>query len=354
MNRKTAAIGLVALLSAPLAYTLFSKLPDQPQEQPKFVKISKSSYRRLHPVNLNNLQFHRSHQTQSDLALSEDELQSAKEATLRNLKVRGGVFTHLTLDDLTLKESFEEDWYKLEPDKNYASRVVDAAQDSLDFLFEKLPVTFKRPDIEFIVPKNGSEISLKDVDGIRFYLLAGIYGTRVVHFSYSLKHNGTEVPMEEECFAPSPRGGWRLDSYANPPIMYGTDRSPITIAETPMLEVLHKIFQPTTMQHYGNELLTIPNTYWAQDKSLEKWVHREEVFVHGLGIILFEQYNAERNLGFSATEISKRNAEYDNPQEQRYNGTNKMAVFMRSIGIEKAIEVYKEDPEDLFEAAGIQ
>ena len=255
------------------------------------------------------------------------------------------------------KEAYGTLVFKLEPDTNYANNLIKEAEISIDHIFKFLRSSYiRKPEIDFIVPSKKEEIRLSEHQKIPFYLVS--YLKTLTQVIYKFEIGESKVDVKDE-FRKDNFGRQTthvqytvgdkdsLKFFKKTPILYNTSQPKVILVETPAIETLHAAVHDYTFKHIEQSFSSEqPSSISNMTDVVNRHNYLEEIFVHALSILWLKKYVIERNLGLTERELNGRFAMYDdNPI---YIGTNKLAQHIGRIGIQKAIELYVTNPDQLF------
>jgi len=252
---------------------------------------------------------------------------------------------------------------KLEPDEVYANNLIKEAKNSIDDIFEFLGSHYlPKPQINFIVPRNKEDIKFTGHSFIPFYLVSKLQ--KIVKAEYEFDINGKKllipVPVEriEESGGESAtyilvevkEKGTKLQAKltvpGNTPIFYNTSHNLVARVEAPAIEALHKAMSAHTFKNFYDDSKARNIASHSEILSpYNGYNHLEEKFVHALSILWLRQYNSKRKI-LTREEIEQRFARYETME--KYRGTNKLSQHIKRIGVQKAIELYVNNPHELF------
>ncbi len=111
-------------------------------------------------------------------------------------------------------------------------------------------------------------------------------------------------------------------------ILCSTSAPNLELLQVPPIELLHRFIHPYTV---GHPKLNIK---------------REEKFVHAAGDLWFRQYNSDRGLGFSDSELEVTMKKYE--QFPLYHGKGELRKMIELLGFNKSLDLYINDPNRLF------
>lgn len=288
--------------------------------------------------------------------LTTEEHKFNLEELLKSLDVKGK-----TISDIKFVRSYRKTWLRLEPDMGYANRLIKEANESIEHMVNFLGSGYIiKQNIRFEVPQNVKNINFNEVPGILFYLVAdyrneimSIYKAKVNgkegYGKVSIKRNPSGETSREIDFIVT-KIGFDFKGYRSNAIIYSTSMDIVKLVETPAIEFLHKCVGRHTVKHIADEVKNINLTYDAIRTSIDKHKNREEKFVHALSILWLRQYNKDRNLGLTEEELTERFEQYEKKDISllKYNGANKLSRYIARIGIQKSIELYVDNPNELF------
>lgn len=261
-------------------------------------------------------------------------------------------------------------WIKLEPDMQFAQGLARKATESIDDIFNFLNTPYiVNPGITPIVPRRSSDIRFDGYGKIPLYLVAAFGNSVVAAFKVNLfgktQYLHIERSYDKGIVGESERPGginvtkegrakfWQRLRY---PIFYNTSADLVSRIETPAIEALHnEVGYHTHNLTAGalNEGGRRPNFDINDIKDMvRKHTLREEKFVHALSILWLEQYNNRRKYA-TPQDLKKRFDLYER-EGSIYQGANKLAEHIRGIGVQRAIELYVNNPDRLFVNAGIK
>ncbi len=245
---------------------------------------------------------------------------------------------------------------KLEPDEEFASKLVAEATKSTDHMFKFLGSEYvHRPNFSFETPKSQYDINLKP--GTKtIYLVSDLDTLKVA--AYKLRVGNNEIAdffgvMHKE------QGKLirRVDTFQGDattilkspigPIFYNTSNNLELLIEAPPIELLHAALWPYTLRNLDADIKRKKAVGNAVAQLINDHVHREEVLVHALSILWLNQYRRERSFLFTQQELDQRVAYYGN--QPYYRGTVELSRRLAEIGPRKAIELYVKNPDALFQ-----
>jgi len=247
---------------------------------------------------------------------------------------------------------------RVEQDGNYAQRYTKQAKISIEhaqefFDFPELSNTA----VNFVVPKTPEEVIIDD-GPLKAYVVAHLIERESLGFQIITDEESAQadvninkeiagVSISDERLAAG-NGKIDLRRAGKRAIFYSTTAPLESLVCAPIIEFLHSRFHESLYSHLNKKFEGVSGTADIFIKGFHELSDREEKFVHALGILWFEQYNEDRNLGFSGESLkgyfSKR--ESLNPC---YNGMQKLAEHIRKIGVKEARRLYIEEPDKLFE-----
>lgn len=327
-----------------------SQIPDFLFAQP----TARSVFSRNKPYNIDALSEFMVSGTEISHNLTNQEYQRDITDIINKPQMKG-----VKIVGIQVVKSTEHAWVKFEPDEKYAEGLIREAKIAIKHFFGFLGLQDQSGKIYFKVPKTVSEIDYHGNPNT-IYLVAGI-GTKVTTI-YNAKTNIGNMTATRE-FRDSNAGETKRDveifnsgtsvefrGYKQRPIFYNlaykiADRS-VYLAESPAIEVLHNYLWSYATRHIQKRLKGISPTYQAVRDVLNEEIQREERLVHALSILWWPHYNKDRNLGFTAEELSRRFKVYDSAAE--YSGVIELSQRIAKIGVSKAIILYMTNPEKLF------
>ncbi len=263
--------------------------------------------------------------------------------------------------DAQFKGAYSRLVVKLEPDEIYANNLIKEAKTSIDDIFEFLGNPYlPKPQINFIVPSKKEDIKFTGHSFIPFYLVFKLQ--KIVKAEYEFDINGKKLLMPEErteslagesgipiTMEVKERGTNRqakLKVSTNAPIFYATSSDIVYMVEVPAIEVLHRAMIGHTSKNFYEDSKRRTISLPAEILSLyTEYNHLEEKFVHALSILWLRQYNTKRKI-LTREEIEQRFARYETME--KYRGANKLSQHIERIGVQKAIELYVNNPNELF------
>ena len=238
-------------------------------------------------------------------------------------------------------ESYQRIRFRVEPDKKYAGGLIEEANQSIEHMIRFLGSGYiKKPQVFFEIPMGEKGILPVKVPPILIYLVADLERIKVVR--YKVEGAGAIV---NSILATNLHGA----SFQNFPILYNTSSDIVGIIEAPAIEVLHKLTSEYGLRHVRDKSRLNPT---ANKNELQfEYESRNEKFVHALSMLWLREYAKARSL-LTNKELDERFALYE--QQALFKGTNQLAQHISRIGVQRAIDLYVNNPDALFKGAGIK
>ena len=272
----------------------------------------------------------------------------------------------LDLSNISIKllESYSGVYVKIEPDITYAQNLVNEARISIEHLFNFLNVPYlQQTAIDITIPREKKDFRFKFNKNKPFYLVADL-GSIIVA-SYEVNIGGIKSKAEVKQSSPkggeterqitfnSTNNGFEIMQSNDFPIFYNTSGDLVHLVEVPAIEALHESVKNYTFHNLVNgfkkKRIKSPEESKQEIRDLsDEYLSQEEKFVHALSILWLERYNQDRKLGLRKDELDKRFADYE--KDPRFKGTNALARYIPQIGIPTAINLYVENPDELFKS----
>ncbi|HLC60727.1 MAG TPA: hypothetical protein VJJ52_04825 [Candidatus Nanoarchaeia archaeon] len=258
-------------------------------------------------------------------------------------------------------ESYKERIVRLEPDGNYAERLIVEARKSIEDIINFLQSDYIKPsNVVLTAPSSPADVIYANQPHILFYLVAD-FGTRTTtNLRFNIDGKIFSISFIKEELAGSndatigetqrttkfraTESGFNVEGTQSEPIFYNTSANPIKLTETPPIEMLHRAMEPYTLNNIKSAVKNIGRTYKALDQALNRNIAMEEKFVHALSVLWWARYN--KQLRYPQQELEARFNQYE--LVERYKGTRELSQRISRIGIPKAIEMYVKNLSELF------
>jgi len=284
-----------------------------------------------------------------------EEIALYSEFVPRQIKVMGKQVLQTTFDKART-------WHSIiiEPDDEYAKRYEQQTKISIQhakkfFDFPELNTV----SLEFNVPKSAKDAVLCK-DPLKIHLVAELGERKSLGF-YTAVEGGTEpmmIPVTSkrvllgkyftDASMRVDKGKIFMSPIGKRGIFCSTTGSLESLISDPIHELLHCSLKDVFYQHLNKQFQRAnnsPASYFINVfKKLDK---REEKFVHALSVLWLEQYNKDRDLGFTRQELE----EYFTKQESAdaiYSGMQTLAKHIKKIGLQEARRLYIRDQDKLF------
>ena len=260
-------------------------------------------------------------------------------------------------------------WVKFEPDVKYANDLATHSAASIDDIFDFLNSPyFQNPGIQTIVPRDKHDIKFSGYDKIPLYLIADHGQRSFAVFDINILgipqpplkiersyHENFAAESERPSTVYVSNGEVKISQILGFPIFYNTSSDLVSRIEAPAIEALHKVISGYAHKHLARDFqLQFKSPNFSLEKASEvfrKSMEQEERFVHALSIPWLEHYN--KKTGYATSNDLKARFKLYEQKGSVYNGANRLAVHIARIGIQKAIERYVTNPNELFNGAGI-
>jgi len=266
------------------------------------------------------------------------------------------------ISQIEIVDSFKVNFGVPEKNSTRAKRLVSHAKTSIPHFInfigsDRLQV----PKVDFQVPQDIQGIKVENPKGIVMYLLDR-YGKKTCTW-YNVTHEDRKypmfVPISQESYGESNfslrnltlKNGFKVEFLTHKAIFYRTSvEDPVGLLETPAIEVLHRLIRPYTIKNIDDNIRTIERNTKKLYQVVGGWVEKEESIVHAASILWWPQANKDLGLGLSEQQMQERFSQYDQPNKfPRYKGITKTAQTLRTIGVTKGVELYMDNPGELFE-----
>lgn len=257
---------------------------------------------------------------------------------------------------------------KFEPDERYANRLAGEGKKSIEDIFKFLGSAYlQKPEIDFIVPRRKGDIKFLGYKNIPLYLVADFGNLVTIEYEFDIHRQKIPVPFQYQ--EEKSTAEWSLpikidvvdtkegrqatfQTHRKTPIFYNTSADIVNKVEAPSIEALHKSVMLYTLKHYFESIKT--RTIGSSSDLVDiysEFVYKEEKFVHALSILWLNDYNKRRKI-LTKQELEGRFSDYE--RHERYISTNQLARHISKIGLQKSIELYINNPNELFRGAGLK
>ncbi len=262
-----------------------------------------------------------------------------------------------SLNSVGFQNSSATSYINFEQNGRFASQLIKLGKDSIDHIVKYIDSPYiEKENLSFEIPKKKDDIS---PEGNIIYLVAGLGEITRSNYRVTLKDGKSGTLVKEETDASAGENnisilvtarekGFDFTQEYKKPIFYNTSQDKVYLIETFAIEALHRMVRKYTHKNIAREISEIERTYKALYGVLEKWKVNEEAIVHAISIHWLKQYNADRKLGLSETEMNERFARYLlNP---RYSGVASFSTKLETLGVQRVMELYATQPDTLFES----
>ena len=258
-------------------------------------------------------------------------------------------------------------WVRFEPDREYARRLSDEATISLNHFADFIGRTrFGEHSIKLLTPKKESDVARGDDKTIPVYLVADFLRKIIVRYSINL---GGIQQFVEAFYEEKPYGsdstliqkgndGRVTIDFGGMPVFYNISAPVTHLLVTPATEVLHRFLARYTISNAAREQKRVFKSGKGIDVTYVEHSVWEEKFVHGLVDFWFREYNKHRNLGLNDRDIDAMTTSLE--KTAKYVGAGKLSRYISSldtqssIAVQKAINLYANNPDLLFRSAGLK
>lgn len=286
-------------------------------------------------------------------ALAQYEIEGELEKLIKAAKHDGKV-----IENPSFIRAERYKWFIPIQDKSYAEETVEFYKKSIKCLEEFLQGTeVKVPSVNFVVAEKNTVFNPR---GYEIYLTA-LCGNDVVCY-FDCVVDGKKETVRGVSWSAESSVGWELSATdfgegftidrieLQDSILLKMQTSYKTqVVENAMIELTHRIIGQYAAAHIKKEVdEKKPKTLDEIKIIQEKWLHRDEVFTHGLSIVFLQKFVKDYNIPLPKEDMEVRFAEYEQ-NEPKYKGTNSMAEKIRKLGVQKAVQMLIHNPEQLFE-----
>jgi hypothetical protein len=241
---------------------------------------------------------------------------------------------------------------------------IEQAEKSIEAMLEfvKSPYLDKK-DYGIIAPKSPEDIELevKDRDKINIYILKNRVDILRYHFILGKTKEGDDY-YKEMFFADLPQGTAlksvlfrsstkeiEMAPSQNILISLDSEKPAGSFSPTPYVELLHSMIGRHTIARslkifekpFKEGTLTMQQCIDIMTEEVSK----EEVLVHSIAYVFTRKYASKTGLFDFEKEKENLFMEYD---KGKYTGMAKMIPKIEKIGVQKAIQMYAENPDELF------
>ena len=271
-------------------------------------------------------------------------------------------YQNLRRYSVSLVNSYEDKLIRVEPDRAYSNRLTKEAKTSIEHMLKFFNYDWpKNPNVLIEIPRSADEVRVEHGNNLMLYLVAEISLNTQSYFNFKLGESSFTVDSK----LPQPIAGesaLSLDFYfdgkenklvaqKNRPIFYSTSLDVTSLVETPAIEVLHKLMEPYVIDHFKEEFKNKTLSKEEVNSITQKIMARSEKFVHALSILWLRRYNKDLGIGLTNTELEERFRKYEEKSigNSVYNGANALSQKIEKIGIRKSIDIFKSNPEMVFQ-----